>query len=159
MKNFYDSLKEVYGPTASGSLAPLLSADGSTLINDKENVLERWAEHFDSELNRPSSTSTGSTRQCHRISRMPLSHTSTNAKETAKPMTIIVEFTCCPSQARSWLEFCSIASSHTSSKVSYLRGSVASSKNAELSVWCLLLDSYKRSVRNRTPTTTPPSLI
>ena len=42
MKNFYGSLKELYGPTASGSLAPLLSADGSTLITDKEKVLERW---------------------------------------------------------------------------------------------------------------------
>ena len=54
MKNFYNSLKEVCGPTTSGSLAPLLSADGSTLITDKEKVLERWVEHFDSVLNRPS---------------------------------------------------------------------------------------------------------
>ena len=41
MKRFYDSLKEVYGPTTSGSLSPLLSADGLTLITDKEKVLER----------------------------------------------------------------------------------------------------------------------
>ena len=54
MKCFYDSLKEVYGPTSSGSLSPLLSADGSTLITDKEKVSERWAQHFDSVLNRPS---------------------------------------------------------------------------------------------------------
>ena len=54
MKRFYDSLKEVYDPTTSGSLSPLLSADGSTLITDKEKVLERWAEHFDSILNRSS---------------------------------------------------------------------------------------------------------
>lgn len=54
MKNFYNSLKEVYGPTTSGSLAPLLSADGSTLITDKEKLLERWAEHFNGVLNRPS---------------------------------------------------------------------------------------------------------
>ena len=53
MKNFYDGLKEVYGPTTSGS-SPLLSADGSTLITDKEKILERWAEHFDSILNHPS---------------------------------------------------------------------------------------------------------
>ena len=52
MKNFYDSLKEVYGPTTSGS-SPLLSADGSTLITDKEKILERWAEHFDSIVNCP----------------------------------------------------------------------------------------------------------
>ena len=54
MKNFYDGLKEVYGPSTTGSLSPLLSDDGSTLITDKEKVLERWAEHFNSVLNRPS---------------------------------------------------------------------------------------------------------
>ncbi|XP_076470635.1 uncharacterized protein LOC143300678 [Babylonia areolata] len=43
MKNFYNGLKEVYGPTTSGS-APLLSADGSTLITDKDGILERWAD-------------------------------------------------------------------------------------------------------------------
>ena len=53
MKNFYHGLKEVYGPSTSGT-SPLLSADGSTLITDKEKILERWAEHFDSVLNRPS---------------------------------------------------------------------------------------------------------
>ncbi|XP_069977706.1 uncharacterized protein [Penaeus vannamei] len=52
-KNFYDGLKEVYDPTSVGS-SPLLSADGSTLITDKDKILERWAEHFDSVLNRPS---------------------------------------------------------------------------------------------------------
>ncbi|CAI9734648.1 Hypothetical predicted protein [Octopus vulgaris] len=54
MKNFYDSLKEVYNPTTARTLSPLLSADWATLITDKEKVLERWAEHFDSVLNRPS---------------------------------------------------------------------------------------------------------
>ena len=43
----------MYGPTSSGS-APLLSADGTTLISDKEKFLERWAEHFDTVVNRPS---------------------------------------------------------------------------------------------------------
>lgn len=52
-KNFYSALKAIYGPTTSGS-SPLLSADGNTLISDKEKVLERWAEHFDSVLNQPS---------------------------------------------------------------------------------------------------------
>jgi hypothetical protein len=54
MKNFYVGLKEVYGPMSSGS-SPLLSEDGSTLITDKEKILERWAEHFNNVLNRPSS--------------------------------------------------------------------------------------------------------
>ena len=53
MKNFYAGLKEVYGPTTSGA-CPLLSADGAKLITDKEGILGRWAEHFDSVLNRPS---------------------------------------------------------------------------------------------------------
>ena len=53
LKKFYAGLKEVYGPTTSGA-SPLLSADGSTLITDKEKILERWAEHFDNVLNRPS---------------------------------------------------------------------------------------------------------
>ena len=34
---------------------PLLSADGSTLLTDKDTVLERWAVHFNSVLNCPSS--------------------------------------------------------------------------------------------------------
>ena len=33
----------------------MLSADGSTLITDKNEIVERWAEHFDGVLNRPSS--------------------------------------------------------------------------------------------------------
>ncbi len=36
-------------------MSPLLSADGSTLITEKEKILERWAEHFHNVLNRPSS--------------------------------------------------------------------------------------------------------
>ena len=54
MKNFYSALKEIYGPTSSGS-SPLLSADGTTLLTDKDKILERWAEHFNTVLNRPSS--------------------------------------------------------------------------------------------------------
>ena len=54
LRNFYSSLREVYGPTPSGS-SPLLSADGTTLISDKEKILERWADHFNGVLNRPSS--------------------------------------------------------------------------------------------------------
>lgn len=54
MKNFYSALRDVYGPVTTGT-APLLSTDGSTLITEKEKILERWAEHFDGVLNRPSS--------------------------------------------------------------------------------------------------------
>ena len=53
-KKFFDALKTVYGPQSSGT-TPLLSADGTSLLTDKEAVLKRWAEHFDGVLNRPSS--------------------------------------------------------------------------------------------------------
>ena len=51
---FHDALKPIYGPKSSGATT-LLSADGSNLLTDKEAILERWAEHFNSVLNRPSS--------------------------------------------------------------------------------------------------------
>ena len=51
---FFDALKTIYGPQSSGT-TPLLSADGTSLLTDKEAILKRWAEHFDGVLNRPSS--------------------------------------------------------------------------------------------------------
>ena len=56
MKKFFDALKTVYGPQSSGT-TPLLSADGTSLLTDKEAILKRWAEHFDGVLNWPSSIS------------------------------------------------------------------------------------------------------
>ena len=37
-----------------GGATPLLSADGRTLLTDKDVVFERWTEHFNSVLNRQS---------------------------------------------------------------------------------------------------------
>ena len=54
MKKFHDALKTIYGPKSSGA-TPLLSADGSTLLTDKDAILKKWAEHFNSVLNCPSS--------------------------------------------------------------------------------------------------------
>ena len=54
MKKFHDALKTIYSPKSSAS-TPLLSADGSTLLTDKDAILNRWAEHYNSVLNRPSS--------------------------------------------------------------------------------------------------------
>ena len=54
MKKLFDALKTVYGPQSSGTI-PLLSAGRTSLLTDKEVILKRWAEHFDSVLNRPSS--------------------------------------------------------------------------------------------------------
>ena len=51
MKKFHDALKTIYGPNSSG-VTPLLNADESTLLTDKDAILKRWAEHFNSVLNR-----------------------------------------------------------------------------------------------------------
>ena len=75
MKKFYDGLEEIYGPTTSGS-PPLLSADGSSLITDKDKILERWAEHFDSVLNRPSTINNEA------INRLPQVNESLDAMPT-----------------------------------------------------------------------------
>ncbi|BHF69972.1 hypothetical protein SprV_0301301900 [Sparganum proliferum] len=48
--------KAVYGPPTKGS-PPLLSADGSTLLTEKTQILQRWAEHFRGVLNLPSAIS------------------------------------------------------------------------------------------------------
>nr|VZH94992.1 unnamed protein product [Spirometra erinaceieuropaei] len=52
-KNFFSAIKAVYRPPTKGT-APLLSADGSTLLTEKTQILQRWAEHFRGVLNRPS---------------------------------------------------------------------------------------------------------
>ena len=39
MKKFHDALKTIYGPKRSGA-TPLLSADGSTLLTDKDAILK-----------------------------------------------------------------------------------------------------------------------
>ncbi|BHF69804.1 hypothetical protein SprV_0301285100 [Sparganum proliferum] len=46
----------VYGLPTKGT-APLLSADGSTILTEKTQILQRWAEHFRGVLNRPSTIS------------------------------------------------------------------------------------------------------
>nr|VZI52208.1 unnamed protein product [Spirometra erinaceieuropaei] len=55
-KNFFSAIKAVYGPPTKGT-APLLSADGSTLLTEKTQILQRWAEHYRGVLNRPSAIS------------------------------------------------------------------------------------------------------
>ena len=46
MRAFYESLKAVYGPSRQIQ-APLRPSDGSTLLTDKEAILQRWSEHFE----------------------------------------------------------------------------------------------------------------
>nr|VZI35212.1 unnamed protein product [Spirometra erinaceieuropaei] len=55
-KNFFSAIKAVYGPPTKGT-ALLLSADGSTLLTEKTQIRQRWAEHFRGVLNRPSAIS------------------------------------------------------------------------------------------------------
>ena len=47
MRAFYEALKAVYGPSHQIQ-APLRSSDGSTLLTDKEAILQCWSEHFES---------------------------------------------------------------------------------------------------------------
>jgi hypothetical protein len=53
MKRFYDAIKEVYGPQSSAS-SPVYNADETSLLTEKSQILHRWAEHFETVLNRPS---------------------------------------------------------------------------------------------------------
>ena len=69
--NLYAGLKEAYGPTTSGT-SPLLSTDGSTLITDKEKILERWAKHFNSVLNHPSAINDNA---INRLPQVPINDT------------------------------------------------------------------------------------
>ena len=46
MHTFYEALKAVYGPSHQVQ-DPLRSSDGSTLLTNKEAILQRWPEHFE----------------------------------------------------------------------------------------------------------------
>ncbi|XP_076036407.1 uncharacterized protein LOC143022192 [Oratosquilla oratoria] len=45
LHNFYSSLKTAYGPAYS-ALTPVRSADGTHLLTDSTQMLDRWASHF-----------------------------------------------------------------------------------------------------------------
>ena len=44
-RSFYEALKTIYGPTRQMQ-SPLRSSDGQTLLTDKDSILKRWSEHF-----------------------------------------------------------------------------------------------------------------
>ena len=46
MLAFYEALKAVYGPLHQIE-SPLHSSGGSTLLTDKEAILQRWSEYFE----------------------------------------------------------------------------------------------------------------
>lgn len=53
MKKFYADLKSIFGPK-SRSITPICSEDGSSLLTKHDEILQRWADHFHSVLNRSS---------------------------------------------------------------------------------------------------------
>ncbi|BHF78356.1 hypothetical protein SprV_0602146900 [Sparganum proliferum] len=55
-KNCFSAIKAVYGPPTKG-IAPILSADGNTLLTEKTQILHRWTKHFRGVLNRLSAIS------------------------------------------------------------------------------------------------------
>lgn len=52
-RNFFSAVRAIYGPTRPSTF-PVLSKDGSEIIKDEETILNRWTEHFQDLLNRPS---------------------------------------------------------------------------------------------------------
>ncbi|BHF64153.1 hypothetical protein SprV_0200715200 [Sparganum proliferum] len=50
-KNFFSAIKTAYGLPTKGT-TPLLSADGSSLLTEKTQILQRWTEHLRGVLNR-----------------------------------------------------------------------------------------------------------
>ena len=83
MKKFFDALKTVYGPQSSRT-TPLLSADGTSLLTDKEAILKRWAEHFDGVLNRTSSINDEAINRLPQVECNPLLDELPTVSETMK---------------------------------------------------------------------------
>ena len=52
MKDFYDGLKEVWGPKKKGRIQ-LKSTDGTETFCDSKRVVARWSDHFQKLLNVP----------------------------------------------------------------------------------------------------------
>ena len=88
MKKFFDALKTVYGPQSSGT-TPLLSADRTSLLTDKEAILKRWAEHFDGVLNRPSSINDEAINRLPQVECNPLLDELPTVSETMKAIKLL----------------------------------------------------------------------
>ena len=88
MKKFFDALKTVYGPQSSGT-TPLLKADGTSLLTDKEVILKRWAEHFDGVLNRPSSINEEAINRLPQVECNPLLDELPTVSETVKAIKLL----------------------------------------------------------------------
>ena len=88
MKKFFDALKTIYGPQSSET-TPLLSADGTNLLTDKEAILKRWAEHFDGVLNRPSSINDEAINRLPQVECNPLFDEFPTIPETVKAIKLL----------------------------------------------------------------------
>ena len=88
MKKFFDALKTVYGTQSSGT-TPILSADGTSLLTDKEAILKRWAEHFDGVLNRPSSINDETINRLPQVECNPLLDELPTVSETVKAIKLL----------------------------------------------------------------------
>ena len=55
MREFYQGLREVYGPQKRGT-TQLKTLDGDSILQDKNQILNRFAEHFNQLLNVPGDT-------------------------------------------------------------------------------------------------------
>ena len=80
MKKLLDALKTIYGPQSSGT-TPLLSADRTTLLTDKEAILERWA---DGVLNWPPSINDEAINRLPHVECNPLLDELQTVSETVK---------------------------------------------------------------------------
>ena len=88
MKKFFDALKTVYGPQSSRT-TPLLSADETSLLTDKEAFLKRWAEHFDGVLNRPSSINDEAINRLPQVECNPLLDELPTVSQTVKAIKLL----------------------------------------------------------------------
>ena len=88
MKKFFDALKTVYGPQSSGT-TPLLSADGTILLTDKEAILKRGAEHFDGVLNRQSSINDEAINRLPQVEYNPLLDEFLTVSKTMKAIKLL----------------------------------------------------------------------
>ena len=79
---------QLSGCSGSGT-TPLLSADGTSLLTDKEAILKKWAEHFDGVINRPSSISDEGINRLPQVECNPLLDELPTVSETVKAIKLL----------------------------------------------------------------------
>ena len=64
MKSFDGGLRKVYNPVKRGT-TQLTALDGTTVLQEKSEILGRFAEHFDRLLNIPGALDVGAASAIH----------------------------------------------------------------------------------------------